>query len=142
MADWFSIEVLNAGSSARSWVESFGDAITEAGLESGALNWEWHHHEWGSLLEIEFSDEEEFELFRNRAIVQAALDAVPDRINGLSIHRGRGGSSGTRRPRRPVPVAGAGAVELPLPRDDVDWLEDDQPVTILSERETAERLTA
>jgi len=47
--------------------------------------------------------------------VQAALDATPDPVKGLLVHRGRGGSSGARLPRRPRPLAGAGAVELPEP---------------------------
>jgi hypothetical protein len=47
--------------------------------------------------------------------VRAALDAVPDRVNGLLIYRGRGGGAGvpSRKPRRPS--AGAGALELPEP---------------------------
>jgi hypothetical protein len=47
--------------------------------------------------------------------VQAALDAVPDPVNGLLVYRGRGGGAGARRPRRPKPSAGAGALELPEP---------------------------
>jgi len=123
-------------------VDSFGDVITEAGLEQGALNWEWQHHEWGSLLEIEFSDEADFERFRERAVVQAALDAVPDRVSGLMIHRGRGGSSGTRRPRRPMPQAGSDSVALPLPEDDYEWLSEESAVMITNAAQPAERLTA
>lgn len=121
MSEWWSIEVLNGASSARAWVEAYGDAVVQAGLGQGAVEWEWHHHHWGSLLEIEFSDEAEFERFRQLPIVEAALDAVPDRVNGLLIHRGRGGSSGTRSPRRPRPIAGSGSAALPLPEEDLDW---------------------
>jgi len=121
VSEWFSIEVLNGASSARVWVEAYGDAIIRAGMGLGVVDWEWHHHRWGSLLEIAFSDEEDFERFRRLPIVEAALDAVPDRVSGLLIHRGRGGSSGTRRPLRPRPVAGSGSVALPLPEDDLDW---------------------
>jgi hypothetical protein len=71
--------------------------------------------------------------------VQAALDTTPDPVKGLVVHRGRGGTSGTRLPRRPRPLAGAGAVELPEPEPDPieeddlqpSWIEpgvyDDQP---------------
>jgi hypothetical protein len=45
--------------------------------------------------------------------VRAALDAVPDPVNGLLIYPGRGGSSGRVQPRRPRPIAGAGAAPLP-----------------------------
>ena len=48
----------------------------------------------------------------------AALDAVPDRINGLVVYRGRGGDAGVRSPRRPGPTSGAGASELPEPEDE------------------------
>jgi len=47
--------------------------------------------------------------------VVAALDAVPDRLNGLLVYRGRGGGAGVPAPRRPRPHAGAGAVALPEP---------------------------
>lgn len=121
MSEWFSIEVLNGNSSARSWAEAYGDALVQAGLGEGALDWELSHHHWGSLLELAFADEVDFERFRELPIVEAALEAVPDRVNGLLIHRGRGGSSGTRRPRRPFPALGSGAVEVPLPVADADW---------------------
>jgi hypothetical protein len=47
--------------------------------------------------------------------VRAALDAVPDPVNGLLVYRGRGGGAGAGTRRRPRPFAGAGAVELPEP---------------------------
>lgn len=127
MAEWFSIEVLNGTSSARVWSEGYGDAIVQAGMAHGAVDWEWHHHSWGTVFEIELSDEAEFDKFRNLPIVEAALDAVPDRVNGLMIHRGRGGSAGARRPRRPRPISGSGAVAL-LPDDDPDWSVPSEPV--------------
>lgn len=123
MAEWFSIEVRNGDGSARAWADAYGDALVQAGLGEGAVDWEWHHRPWGSIFEIEFADDEDFERFRNLAVVEAALDAVPDRVNGLIVYRGRGGSSGARRPRRPKPFAGAGAAALPLPEEDDDWWE-------------------
>jgi hypothetical protein len=68
-------------------------------------------------------DEWHWEFFYSLPAVQAALDAVPDPLSGLAVHRGRGGASGTRLPRRPRPLAGAGAVELPEP--DPDPIEED-----------------
>ncbi|HUZ22097.1 MAG TPA: hypothetical protein VMU75_16175 [Acidimicrobiales bacterium] len=121
MAEWFSIEVLNGASSAMAWADAFADVLTQAGISEGAVDWQWRHHPWGSLLEIEFADELDFERFRSLPVVEAALDAVPDRVNGLLIHRGRGGSSGTRRPRRPVPMVGSGSAALPLPEEDLGW---------------------
>ncbi|MGO9560688.1 MAG: hypothetical protein ACLPQS_07575 [Acidimicrobiales bacterium] len=143
MSEWFSIEVLDAAFSARSWVEAHGDAIVQAGLGEGALNWEWHHHRWGSLIEIEFADEEQFERFRIHPAVEAALEAVPDRVNGLLIHRGRGGSSGTRRPRRPLPMAGSGAVALPEPEEAAEeWWDRSDLVSLTAAPEPAGRLSA
>ena len=52
------------------------------------------------------------------ASVQAALDAVPDPVNGLLVYRGRGGGAGSASPRRPRPSAGAGAISLPEPGDE------------------------
>jgi len=48
---------------------------------------------------------------------RAALDAVPDRAQGLLIYRGRGGGSGALVPRhpRPLPIADAAALPEPAP---------------------------
>lgn len=116
---WFSIEVTDGHGSARNWAESHGDALVKAGLGEGALDWSWEHLPWGSVLELEFLDEDDFERFRHLPSVEAALDAAPGRV---FVDRGRGGSAGTRWPRRPRPVAGAGAVALPLPDDEPDLL--------------------
>jgi hypothetical protein len=66
------------------------------------------------LLEIAFASDERWQMFRDLPVVRAALDAVPDPVNGLLIYPGRGGSSGRVQPRRPKPVAGAGAAPLPV----------------------------
>lgn len=80
---------------------------------------------------------------RNRPVVEAALDAVPDRVNGLLIHRGRGGSSGTRRPRRPIPMAGSGAVALPEPEDEpTEWWDRADLVSLVPAPVPAGRLSA
>ena len=51
---------------------------------------------------------------------EAALDAVPSPTFGLIIYKGRGGSAGsaTYPPKRPL--AGAGAVALPVPEELLD----------------------
>jgi hypothetical protein len=116
---WFSIEVTDGHGSARLWAEAHGDALVKAGLGEGALDWSWEHLPWGSVLELEFLDEDDFERFRDLASVEAALEAAPGRV---FVDRGRGGSAGTRWPRRNHPFAGAGAVALPLPDDEQDLL--------------------
>jgi hypothetical protein len=94
-----------------------------AAQEQGATDWEWHHHSWGVVLEVEFDDELVWERFKELPVVRSAVDAVPNPIAGLLMYRGRGGSSGARQPRKPRPFAGAGAVALPLP----DVLFDEPP---------------
>src|ERR1700735_3564262 len=89
--------------------------LLEAALTNGARDASWHRHRWGVSFEVLFESEEQWEAFRNLPAVRAALDAVPDPVNGLLIYRGRGGGAGAGRPRRPKPTAGAGAVELPEP---------------------------
>jgi hypothetical protein len=116
--EWWSIEALNGRSTAARWKDAHGEALVEAALTNGAVDWAWHEHRWGVVLEVAFLDEWRWERFYALPAVQAALDATPDPVNGLLVHRGRGGTSGTRLPRRPRPLAGAGAVELPEPDPD------------------------
>ncbi len=117
MAEWFSIEVCDGSSSARAWRDAYGDAVVAAAHTHGASEWMWHDLSWGVVLELELPDEFAWERLLAAAALCAALDAVPDPVGGLLVHRGRGGTAGTRWPRRPRPLAGAGAVALPEPVD-------------------------
>ena len=65
--------------------------------------------------EVRFEDHEQWEAFRALPVVRAALDAVPDPVNGLLIYRGRGGSSAAGKPRKPRPAPSAAAAALPEP---------------------------
>jgi len=65
------------------------------------------------IFEIAFADADDWVTFRHLPAVTAALDAVPDPVNGLMIYQGRGGSSASGDPRRPFPRAGAGAAPVP-----------------------------
>jgi hypothetical protein len=116
MAEWWSIEVFDAKQlPARRWKEAHQDAITEAAITNGASYWEWHEHQYGVVFEVLFETEEQWEAFRQLAAVKAALDDVPDPVNGLLVYRGRGGGAGQRKPRKPKPAPSAMAVELPEP---------------------------
>jgi hypothetical protein len=110
-----SIEVLDGEYPASFWAEAHADHLIQAAILHGALDWQLHHERWGVVLELAFSNEAEWERFRADPAVDAALDAVPNPASGLLIYRGRGGTSWTRQPRRPRPLAGAGAAALPLP---------------------------
>jgi hypothetical protein len=111
---WWSVEVLDGPDApAWHWREGHERALTEAAITHGAYDWQWHRHTWGVLFEVAFASDERWQLYRDLPAVQAALDAVPDPVNGLIVYPGRGGSTGSRRPRRPVPTAGGGAAELP-----------------------------
>jgi hypothetical protein len=116
--EWWSIEVFHGRVSAARWKDAHGSLLVEAALTNGAVDWAWHEHPWGVVLEVAFLDEWRWEFFYELPAVQAALDAAPDPVKGLLVHRGRGGTAGTRLPRRPRPLAGAGAVELPEPAPD------------------------
>jgi len=110
-----SLEVFDGPFAARAWAEAYGDSLVETALRTGATDWNWHNHGWGLVFEVCFDDEVDWERFRDTLAVQIALDAVPDPVSGLIVYRGRGGSAGTRNPRKPKPLSGSGAAALPLP---------------------------
>jgi hypothetical protein len=118
MAEWWSIEVLHGPFSAFQWQEQHDSALIEAALTNGALDGKWHADHWGVAFEVLFASEEQWLSFRSLPAVRAALDAVPDPVNGLLIYRGRGGGAGSRHPRRPRPAPAAGAMALPEPTEE------------------------
>jgi hypothetical protein len=65
------------------------------------------------VFEAVFDDQAQWEAFRARASVQAALAAAPDPLNGLLVHRGGGGSSGAPSSQQPPPLGAAGVVPGP-----------------------------
>lgn len=113
-----SIEVLDGAYSASLWAEAHGDNLIEAAIHHGATDWRFHELGWGVVLELGFASQDQWDAFRANVAVEAALDAVPN-PDGLLIYRGWGGSAWPREPRRPRPLAGAGAAALPLPDE---WL--------------------
>ena len=119
VAEWWSIEVFHSELQAASrWKDSYSTTLIESAIAHGALDWAWIEHPSGVVFEVCFPDDAQWEAFRQLPATAAALEAVPDRINGLLIYRGRGGGAGARSPRRPRPTAGAGALELPEPTDE------------------------
>jgi hypothetical protein len=111
---WWSIEIFDsARQSAARWQDSYGESLVEAAVTHGAYEWSWHRQPWGVVFEIAFRSDDRWPAYRELPAVRAALDAVPDPINGLMIYPGRGGSSGRVEPRRPRPIAGAGAATIP-----------------------------
>jgi hypothetical protein len=118
---WWSIEVFDGPARpARAWQDALGGALTEAAVTNGAYDWKWHTHTWGVLFEIAFASDERWHTYRDLPVVRAALDAAPDPVHGLMIYPGRGGSAGRNLPRKPRPIAGAGAA--PLPQEDAPLL--------------------
>lgn len=107
--------MLHGPVSAFRWQEQHDSALIEAALTNGVRDGAWHADGWGVAFEVLFDTEEQWEAFRGLPVVRAALDAVPDPVNGLLIYRGRGGGSGAREPRRPKPAPAADAVALPGP---------------------------
>jgi hypothetical protein len=113
MAEWWSIEVMHGPASAFGWQAEHDSALVETALTNGASSWSWHRDTWGVVFEVLFESQEQWEAFRALPAVRAALDAVPDPVNGLLVYRGRGGGAGARSPRKPKPAPSAGAVSLP-----------------------------
>lgn len=118
MPEWWSIEVLHGDFSAFQWQREHDSELIEAALTNGARDGKWHADQWGVAFEVLFDTEDQWLAFRALPAVRAALDAVPDPVNGLLIYRGRGGGSNVRQPRRPGPSPAAGAMALPEPAPD------------------------
>jgi hypothetical protein len=116
---WWSIEVLDGAFSAERWRDAHSAALLEAAVTNGAVDWIWQREPWGVILEIRFADDDAWTAFRRLPAVVAALDAVPDPVNGVLVYRGRGGSSASGDPRRRLPRAGAGAAPIPREPDPV-----------------------
>jgi hypothetical protein len=115
MAEWWSVEVFHGEFRASRWQQSYSQSLIESAISHGAADWSWIERPQGVVFEVCFPDDDRWEAFRSLPAVRAALDAVPDPVNGLLIYRGRGGGAGAAAPRRPRPTAGAGAAELPEP---------------------------
>jgi len=111
MAEWWSIEVHGEPSATR-WKAAYSSSLIESATSNGAVDWAWHEYRWGVVFEAAFDHGVQWEAFRALPIVQAALDAAPDPISRLLVHRSDG-SSGTPSPQRPTPLAVAG--DLPEP---------------------------
>jgi len=118
MAEWWSIEVFNGELPALRWKDSYEESLIQAALSAGAVDWEWHEHRSGVVFEVLFPDDDRWEAYRALPAVRAALDAVPDPVNGLLVYRGRGGSAGARFPRRPRPAPSASALALDEPAEE------------------------
>ena len=118
MAEWWSIEVFSGDKlPANGWRYAYEDDLTEAAITHGAMYYEWHDTEYGVIFEVLFRDDEQWDAFRALPAVRAALDGVPDPVNGLIIYRGRGGAAGSRNPRKPKPAPSAAALELEEPKE-------------------------
>jgi hypothetical protein len=119
MAEWWSIEVFSGDKlPASGWRYAYEDELTEAAITHGAMYYEWHDTEYGVVFEVLFRDDEQWEAFRSLPAVRAALDGVPDPVNGLIVYRGRGGAAGAHKPRKPKPAPSAAALELEEPPEE------------------------
>jgi hypothetical protein len=94
----------------------------EAAQTNFVVDWQWTVHPWGVALELGFAEEDHWGRFRALPVVRAVLDAVPDRVNGLLIYTGRGGSHGSLVPRRPRPAPSSAAAEAPVPCSVLSWM--------------------
>src|SRR4051812_44511862 len=117
MPEWLTIEVLDGAVPASEWRRAYENVLVESAITHGATYWEWHDTRWGVVLELVFEDgdrdADRLERYRGLPVIRAALDAVPDRLQGLIVYRGRGGGAGALVPRHPRPGPVAGAAPLP-----------------------------
>lgn len=113
--EWLTIEVFDAEAPASAWLRAHLDDLIQTALGCAAVYWDDHPHRWGVVVEFAFADEAARARFRDHPALRAALDAVPDPVNGLLVYPGRGGGADAAVPRRPRPRLGAGAVALPEP---------------------------
>jgi hypothetical protein len=111
--EWLTIEVLDGKIPASEWRRAYENVLVESAITHGATYWEWHDTRWGVVLELVFEDDDRLERYRGLPVIRAALDAVPDRVQGLIVYRGRGGGAGALVPRHPRPRPVAGAAPLP-----------------------------
>jgi hypothetical protein len=116
MPEWLTVEVLDGEVPASAWRRAHESALVEAAITNGASFWDWQTTPWGVVLELLFVSDDRLERYRGLPVVRAALDAVPDRVHGLMVYRGRGGGAGALVPRRPRPAPVAGAAALPEPQ--------------------------
>lgn len=84
MGHWLTIEVQHAVSSAYRWRGSWADALLEAALTHGVRDWAWQTPDWGVILELEFSSEDNRDAFPGLPLVRAALGSAPEAVLGVS----------------------------------------------------------
>ena len=137
MPEWLTIEVLDGEVPASEWRRSYENVLVESAITHGVTFWDWHDTRWGVVLELVFADDEALERYRGLPAVVASLDAVPDRVSGLMVYRGRGGGAGALVPRRPRPKPVAGSAEWPAP-EEFRFLAIEHAVTDLADDATDE----
>jgi hypothetical protein len=125
VAEWWSIEMSGGDFAVSAWIRAHGEDVIRTALEHGAHEWDWVSRPWGVVLEFSFGDslapDGGWASFIDNPLVKAALDAVPDPINGLLLYPGRGGSSPALVPRRPKPAPVAAAAALPEPEASTEY---------------------
>jgi hypothetical protein len=118
MPEWLTIEVLDGAVPASEWRRSYENVLVESAITHGVTFWDWHDTRWGVVLELVFEDDERLERYRGLPVIRAALDAVPDRLHGLIVYRGRGGGAGALVPSHPRPRPVVDAAPLPTTEPD------------------------
>src|SRR3954447_5706774 len=96
MAEWLTVEVFDGEFAATRWRRAHEDALLEAALTHGDVEWLRHETRWGVVLELLFDSDEK-----------------------LDAYRGRGGGPAAWVPRRPRPAPLTAAAAPPDPEPDV-----------------------
>ncbi|MBP2327371.1 hypothetical protein JOF56_007756 [Kibdelosporangium banguiense] len=82
---WLLIEVLDGEVPASEWRRVHGGTFLDAAIADRAVRWSWRAHGRGVVFEIAFRTERIRDEFRHRQSIKAALEAVPDPRDGLTI---------------------------------------------------------
>ena len=117
LVEWLTIEVFDADGAAWAWRDRHSEDLISLAVSTGAIDWQWHKHQYGVALEVCFHDEQARACFRELAAVRAALELAPDPVSGVLVYPGRGGGAARLARLRPRPVRGQDALALPIPMD-------------------------
>jgi hypothetical protein len=103
--------------SARLWWENLGMRMVGAALQFSPQDFEVTFRTWGVVFEVSFASDAFATAYRESPAMLSVLEQLGSLRVEVTSGRG-GGTTRARLPRRPRPLLGSGAAELPLPLDE------------------------
>jgi hypothetical protein len=105
--------------SARLWWENQGMRMVGAAVQFSAQDFKITFRSWGVVFEVCFANDLLADAFRDSAAMQSVMEQLGSLRVEVTSGRG-GGTTRSRLPRRPRPLLGSGAAELPLPLEEYE----------------------